>query len=72
MKTFSRQRNFGSLVFDMPRFAVHPPVVLEIHSLGGHAPTKQFEDDNSVVAALRSMANPWGGRPELTASTKRI
>ncbi len=52
---------FETFVFDALRFATHPPVALEIHPLGEYTPTKQFEGDNSVVAARQSMANLWGG-----------
>lgn len=52
---------FETFVFDALRFAEHPPVALEIHPLGEYTPTKQFDGDNSVVAARQSMANLWGG-----------
>jgi UDP-N-acetylglucosamine/UDP-N-acetylgalactosamine diphosphorylase len=57
---------FETFVFDALRFATHPPVALEIHPLGEYTPTKQFDGDNSVVAARQSMANLWGGWLERT------
>jgi UDP-N-acetylglucosamine/UDP-N-acetylgalactosamine diphosphorylase len=50
---------FETFVFDALRFISHPPVALEIDRMGEYTPTKQFEGDNSVVAARRSMANHW-------------
>ena len=51
---------FETFVFDALRFTAHPPVALEIGRLGEYTPTKQFDGDNSVVAARQSMANLWG------------
>ena len=52
---------FETFVFDALRFVPHAPVALEINRLGEYTPTKQFEGENSVVAARQSMANLWGG-----------
>ncbi len=50
---------FETFVFDALRFTGHPPVALEIQREGEYTPTKQFEGDNSVVAARRSMTSLW-------------
>ncbi len=52
---------FETFVFDALRFVNHPPVALEIERIGEYTPTKQFDGDNSVVAARQSMSNLWGG-----------
>ncbi|MFM1920385.1 MAG: hypothetical protein RLZZ303_2019 [Candidatus Hydrogenedentota bacterium] len=51
---------FETFVFDSLRFASHPPVALEIEPEGHYTPIKQFDGDNSVMAARRSMASHWG------------
>lgn len=50
---------FETFVFDALRMANHPPVALEIDPPGEYTPTKQFDGDNSVVAARESMSNFW-------------
>jgi len=50
---------FETFVFDALRMASHPPVALEIDPPGEYTPTKQFDGDNSVVAARESMSNYW-------------
>ncbi len=50
---------FETFVFDALRMATHEPVALEIEPPGEYTPTKQFEGDNSVVAARESMTNFW-------------
>lgn len=50
---------FETFVFDALRFVKHPPVAVGIEREGEYTPTKQFEGDNSVVAARRSMASLW-------------
>lgn len=52
---------FETFVFDALRFVRHEPVALEIDRAGEYTPTKQFEGDNSVVAAWRRMADYWAG-----------
>jgi UDP-N-acetylglucosamine/UDP-N-acetylgalactosamine diphosphorylase len=52
---------FETFVFDALRFIKHEPVALEIQRDGEYTPIKQFEGDNSVVAARRSMNRHWGG-----------
>jgi UDP-N-acetylglucosamine/UDP-N-acetylgalactosamine diphosphorylase len=52
---------FETFVFDALRFITHPPLGLEIVPEGEYTPIKQFDGDNSVVQARRSMANYWGG-----------
>ena len=60
---------FETFVFDAVRFVPHAPVALEINRMGEYTPTKQFEGDNSVVAARQSMANHWGGWLEKAGCT---
>lgn len=50
---------FETFVFDALRMANHLPVALEIDPPGEYTPTKQFDGDNSVVAARESMTNFW-------------
>ena len=50
---------FETFVFDALRMAEHPPVALEIDPPGEYTPTKQFDGENSVVAARESMTNFW-------------
>lgn len=50
---------FETFVFDSLRFANHPPVALEIEPEGHYTPIKQFDGDNSVVAARQSMNRLW-------------
>ena len=50
---------FETFVFDALRMAKHAPVALEINPPGEYTPTKQFDGDNSVVAARESMSNYW-------------
>lgn len=51
---------FETFVFDALRFIQHAPLGLEITPEGEYTPIKQFDGDNSVVQARRSMANYWG------------
>jgi len=50
---------FETFVFDALRFIQHPPVGLEIAREGEYTPTKQYDGDNSVVAARKSMNSLW-------------
>lgn len=50
---------FETFVFDALRMADHAPVALEIEPPGEYTPTKQFDGDNSVMAARESMTNFW-------------
>jgi len=50
---------FETFVFDALRFIRHDPVALEIGRAGEYTPIKQFEGDNSVVAAWKHMDNYW-------------
>lgn len=50
---------FETFVFDALRMASHPPVALEINPPGEYTPTKQFDGENSVVAARESMTGFW-------------
>ena len=50
---------FETFVFDALRFIQHPPVALEIASGGEYTPIKQYEGDNSVVAAWDTMSDYW-------------
>ena len=50
---------FETFVFDALRMTGHPPVALEIDPPGEYTPTKQFDGDNSVLAARRSMTRFW-------------
>ncbi len=52
---------FETFVFDALRMAGHDPVALEIDPPGEYTPTKQFDGDNSVVAARESMSDFWAG-----------
>jgi UDP-N-acetylglucosamine/UDP-N-acetylgalactosamine diphosphorylase len=51
---------FETFVFDSLRYAKHEPVALEIEPEGHYTPIKQFDGDNSVVAARQSMNSHWG------------
>lgn len=51
---------FETFVFDALRFVRHAPLGLEITPAGEYTPIKQFEGDNSVVAARQAMADYWG------------
>lgn len=59
---------FETFVFDALRFTKHPPIALEIHHLGEYTPTKQFDGDNSVVAARRRMSELWAQWLEATGA----
>ena len=50
---------FETFVFDALRFIQHEPVAVEIERDGEYTPTKQFEGDNSVMAARKSMNRFW-------------
>lgn len=50
---------FETFVFDALRFIRHAPVALEIGRAGEYTPIKQFEGDNSVVAAWDRMNEYW-------------
>ncbi len=50
---------FETFVFDALRFVKHPPVAVGIEREGEYTPIKQYEGENSVVAARRSMASLW-------------
>lgn len=50
---------FETFVFDALRFTTHEPVALEIEPPGEYTPIKQFNGDNSVVAAWESMNRYW-------------
>jgi len=50
---------FETFVFDALQMAGHAPVALEIDPPGEYTPTKQFDGDNSVVAARESMTGFW-------------
>lgn len=50
---------FETFIFDALRLARTPCVALEIHEAGEYTPIKQFDGDNSVVSARRSMRNYW-------------
>lgn len=52
---------FETFVFDALRFIRHDPVALEIGRAGEYTPIKQFEGDNSVVAAWEQMDEYWAG-----------
>lgn len=60
---------FETFVFDALRFIAHAPLGLEITPEGEYTPIKQFEGDNSVVQARKSMANHWGGWIEAAGGT---
>lgn len=51
---------FETFIFDALRFTKHPPVAVEIQRQGEYTPIKQFEGDNSVVSARKSMTQFWG------------
>jgi UDP-N-acetylglucosamine/UDP-N-acetylgalactosamine diphosphorylase len=51
---------FETFVFDALRFVAHEPVALEMGRAGEYTPIKQFEGDNSVVAAWNAMRAYWG------------
>jgi UDP-N-acetylglucosamine/UDP-N-acetylgalactosamine diphosphorylase len=50
---------FETFVFDALQFIRHEPVALEIGHLGEYTPIKQYDGDNSVLAAWRSMNEFW-------------
>jgi UDP-N-acetylglucosamine/UDP-N-acetylgalactosamine diphosphorylase len=50
---------FETFIFDALRFIRHKPLALEIDRAGEYTPTKQFEGDNSVVAAWEAMNEYW-------------
>ncbi len=50
---------FETFVFDALQFIQHPPLGLEIPREGEYTPTKQYDGDNSVVAARHSMNSLW-------------
>jgi UDP-N-acetylglucosamine/UDP-N-acetylgalactosamine diphosphorylase len=52
---------FETFVFDALRFIRHEPVALEIDRAGEYTPIKQFEGENSVVAAWERMSEYWAG-----------
>ena len=52
---------FETFIFDALRLIQHAPVALEIDRQGEYTPIKQFEGDNSVVAARQRMADYWAG-----------
>lgn len=52
---------FETFVFDALRFVEGTPVALEIAPQGEYTPIKQFDGDNSVVAARQSMSDYWAG-----------
>ncbi len=60
---------FETFVFDALRFIKHAPLGLEITPEGEYTPIKQFEGDNSVVQARKSMANYWGKWIEAAGGT---
>ncbi len=51
---------FETFIFDALRFTNHPPVAIEIQRQGEYTPIKQFEGDNSVLSARKSMTLFWG------------
>ena len=51
---------FETFIFDALRLCKTMPVALEILEAGEYTPIKQFDGDNSVVAARRSQSNLWG------------
>ncbi len=50
---------FETFVFDALRFTTHTPIALLLRREGEYTPIKQFDGDNSVVAARKSMARYW-------------
>ena len=60
---------FETFVFDSLRYAKHEPVALEIEPEGHYTPIKQFDGDNSVVAARQSMNSHWGKWLEAAGAT---
>lgn len=50
---------FETFIFDALRFTGHPPIALEISNIGEYTPIKQFDGDNSVVAARRCQNILW-------------
>lgn len=50
---------FETFIFDALRLIHHAPCALEIERKGEYTPTKQFDGDNSVTAARRSMTEYW-------------
>ncbi|HOV32684.1 MAG TPA: UTP--glucose-1-phosphate uridylyltransferase [Candidatus Hydrogenedens sp.] len=51
---------FETFIFDALRFTNHPPVAVEIGRLGEYTPIKQYDGNNSVIAARKSMTQFWG------------
>ncbi len=51
---------FETFIFDALRFTNHPPVAVEIQRQGEYTPIKQFDGDNSVISARKSMTQFWG------------
>lgn len=51
---------FETFIFDALRFTKHPPVAVEIQRQGEYTPIKQFDGDNSVISARKSMTQFWG------------
>jgi len=51
---------FETFIFDALRFTNHEPVAVEIDRLGEYTPIKQYDGDNSVLAARKSMTRFWG------------
>lgn len=60
---------FETFVFDALQFAGHAPVALEIEREGEYTPIKEYEGDNSVVAARRSMNSLWAKWIEAAGQT---
>jgi UDP-N-acetylglucosamine/UDP-N-acetylgalactosamine diphosphorylase len=50
---------FETFIFDALRFAKHAPIALEIPGPGEYTPIKQFDGDNSVQAARKTMREYW-------------
>ncbi|MGC8737821.1 MAG: UDPGP type 1 family protein [Candidatus Hydrogenedens sp.] len=51
---------FETFIFDALRFTNHSPVAVEIQRQGEYTPIKQFDGDNSVISARKSMTQFWG------------
>lgn len=50
---------FETFIFDALRFIQHPPVAVEIDKPGEYTPIKQYDGDNSVQAAWKTMTQYW-------------
>ncbi|MCX5772645.1 MAG: UTP--glucose-1-phosphate uridylyltransferase [Candidatus Hydrogenedentes bacterium] len=50
---------FETFVFDALRFIRHEPVAVEIERPGEYTPIKEYDGDNSVLAAWRCMNEYW-------------